>query len=181
MSLTIKRPEKVVSLCLDASLRAEWEAATARLADLMKRPADGRMTGNAEATALAAEVGDLEERMAADTARFRVRGLPRNKWAAHVAAHPPRKDDPADAQYQINTATFFDAVLAESIVDVEQAGESVTFDGAKDWLPLADDMTNGQYGEFVDAVLELNKGAAGIPFSRAAASLRSLASSASSD
>lgn len=182
MSLSVKRPEKVVQLCLDAALRAEWEALTKRLADEMKRPVqDDRLNQVSGAKDLARQVGEIEDRMAAETVEFTLRGMRRNDWAQKVAAHPPRKGDTADAQYQINTATFFDDVLAASIVDVTRAGSPIVFDPASEWSALADEMTNGQYSEFVDAVLELNRGAVGVPFSRAAASLRSPDSSGTSN
>lgn len=178
--LSIKRPEKVVPLCLDASLRAEWEKASADLAKVGQE-STGRLTGNAEAGRLAEVVRDVEARMLAEVVRFRLRGLRRDVWAALVAEHPARDGVAEDRAYGVNTATFFDAVMVDAVVDVtDNAGEPVEFAPA-DWQGLADEMTNGQYAEFVDALLELNKGATGVPFSRAAASLRNPASSETSN
>lgn len=185
MSIKIKRPEKVVPLCLDADLRAAWEAKVAELDQVKKVPAE-RLTGNAEATRLAGEVQGIEREMLGQVVRFRLRGLPRNVWAGLVTAHPVRDGNTGDRQFGVNTETFFDAVMGYSeggvstVVEVTQDDGPVEFDAGTEWLPLAEDMTNGQYAGFVDALVEINRAAVSVPFSRAAASLASPRSSETS-
>lgn len=169
--LSVKRPETWVPLCLDMSLRADWEALDEQLRKAQKSSgSDGRMTGNAEATRLAEEIRNLEDRMESETAKFRLRALPRNRWAELVAAHPPRDGDDDDKNVGLNRSTFFDAALVEPgvIVEVVQGGEPMEFDPVAEWESLADDMTDQQYTEFANAVFLLNRGKVSIPFSRAA-------------
>jgi hypothetical protein len=47
-------------------------------------------------------------------------------------------------------------------------GEALEFDAATEWGPLADDMTNSQYEDFVLAVLRVNAGRNEVPFSLSA-------------
>lgn len=177
MSLTIKRPEKVVPLCLDASLQAEWEQAEADLIQARKAPTGDRMTGNADVTRLAERVRDLESQMLAEVVHFRLRALPRSQWAQILAANPPT-DSADDKAFGANKAAFFDEVIPASVVGVTRGDEPVEFDPA-DWSALADEMTDRQWSDFADAVFTLNRGTVSVPFSRAA-SIVSRASSVSS-
>lgn len=165
--LAVKRPEKVVPLCLDASLRADWEQAEKALNDASKAGTD-RLTGQAEATRLAAEVQRLEKEMLAEVVHFRLRGLSRSRWAEIFSMNPPRKDDAIDRDFGANRETFYEAVIVESIVEVKRGDEVLEFDPEEEWGLLADDMTDGQYAEFADAVFVLNRGSVSVPFSRAA-------------
>lgn len=165
--LAVKRPEKVVPLCLDASLQADWEEAEKALTDARKATAGDRLTGQAEATRLAAEVKRLEDAMLAEVAHFRLRALPRSKWAELLATNPPT-DDADDKAFGANKAGFFEAVIPASIVEVKRGDEVLEFDPEADWSDLADDMTDRQYSDFADAVFVLNRGEVSVPFSRAA-------------
>ena len=176
--LSIKRPEKVVPLCLDASLQADWEQADRDLRDASKAAPSGRLTGNAEATRLAERVKALEAQMLAEVVHFRLRALPRSKWAEIVATNPPRDGDALDKTMGINREKFFDAVIPLSIVEVRRGDESVEFDPA-DWSALADEMTDRQYDDFVQAVFGLNRGEVSVPFSRAASSVNRASSESS--
>lgn len=168
--IQIKRPRKVVTLCLDAGLQAEWERATAELAAAQRgEVSDGRL--GSRVGSVAARVREIEERMRGAEAHFVLEGLRRDVWAQKVAAHPPRDGNDQDRSLGVNVSSFFDDVLELSVAEVTQGGEPVEFDPAVDWGPLADEMTDGQYGQFVEAVLELNRGATSVPFSRAASRL----------
>lgn len=169
--LSIKRPERVVPLCLNAALQAEWEQAEKSLAEARRRPAGDRLTGNAGAATLAEAVRDLEAQMLADVVHFRLRALPRSEWAKRLAAHPAKDDDPSDKAFGADKAGFFDDVIPASIVGVTRGDEPVDFDPATDWSDLADEMTDRQYSDFADAVFMLNRGEVSVPFSRAASSM----------
>lgn len=166
MSLTIKRPERVVPLCLDASLQAEWEQAEADLIQARKAPTGDRLTGNSDVTRLAEKVRDLESQMLAEVVHFRLRALPRSEWAQILASNPPT-DSADDKAFGANKVAFFDEVIPASVVAVTKGDEPVDFTPA-DWPALADEMTDRQWSDFADAVFVLNRGTVNPPLSRVA-------------
>lgn len=168
MALRITRPEKIVSLCTDAALQAEWEQANSDLINSVRESGDERLNGGNSKAALARAVQDIEQKMVESMVRFRLRARGRNEWAELVATHPPRPDNADDKARGVNTETFFDAVIADSIIEVTQNDEPVEFDPATEWLALADDMTDAQYAQFAEAIWVLNRGEVSAPFSRAA-------------
>lgn len=165
---TIKRPERLAPLCLDASLQADWEAAEAALTQARKAPPSAMMVGGSEVTALALVVTELEAKMLAEVVQFRLRAVPRSQWAEILAAHPPKPGNEEDKAFGADKGAFFDEVILKSIVGVTRADEPVDFDPVKDWPALADEMTDRQYSDFADAVFILNRGTVSVPFSRAA-------------
>lgn len=168
--LTIKRPYRDVTLRLDASLQAEWETAEAALIAARKKNSD--RLASAEVSRLAGTVQELEARMlASDVAVFRLQAVSRSLWAEVIAQHPPKKDDPEDTAFGADRAAFFDAIIPQSIIGVTQGGEPLEFDVADEWEQLADEMTDWQYSQFIEAVFVLNRGAVSVPFSQAASRL----------
>src|SRR5699024_7108268 len=107
MALKITRPEKVVTLCTDAALQAEWEEAQ-----------DARRAAGNSTVKLAHAVQDVGQKMLASTVRFRLRALRRSEWTERVAANPPRDDNADDKARGYNQETFYDDVIARSIVEV---------------------------------------------------------------
>lgn len=170
MAITIKRAEGTIEFCTDLQLRGDWETAQAELIAAQSSRSQRLVDGNlAEA---AAKVTDLETQMAESVLLFRLRAVPRKQWQETVAAHPPRDDNDSDQSMGVNISTFFDALLSTpgTIVSVNEkaTGKVVDFDPATDWQQLADDMTDGQYGEFATKVFELNRQSVARPFSVAA-------------
>jgi hypothetical protein len=169
MAITVKRVQGFVDFCTDLALRAEWEAAQEDLTT--SRQAGGDMLVDAASAEIALKVQELEKQMNASMLRFRFEALTRKQWDELAIEHQPREDNAADAQLGVNGSTFYDAVAAESLLSVNEkdTDKVVDFDPAKEWGPLADEMTNGQYGEFIEKFLELNKGRGSkVPFSRLA-------------
>jgi len=181
--LNIKRPETTVKLCLDMSLRADWERLDEQLREARKATTGDRLAGNTEANRLAEEIRELEQQMQAETVTFRLRAIPRTEWGALIAEHPAG-DSEEDKKIGFNRATFFDALLAR--VDDPEAkppttatirevtrhdGEPVEFDPAADWVPLADEMTDQQYSEIATAAFMLNRGKVSVPFSLVASKM----------
>lgn len=167
MALSIKRPERTVDLCLDASVQADWEQAERDLVEARQRPSQS-LVGNTDVTRLAEKIRGLEEAMRESVVHFRLRALPRSEWAAILARHPAG-DDEMDKRFGADRASFFEEVIPASIVGVtDNEGESVKFDPTKEWGDLADNMTDRQYSDFVDAALILNRGEVNTPFSPAA-------------
>lgn len=175
MTITVKRPEGVVQFCTDLALRGQWEDAN----EVLERVRTGEgedlrlvgdvATDNERVQAAAAVVQGLEAQMRASILRFRIRGLPRREWQELGEANPPNDEDPQDRAMGVHVATFFDAVAKVSIYSVNDAeGEPVDFDAKNEWDQLADDMTNGQWQEFADEFLRLNRQVTDAPFSRTA-------------
>src|SRR5699024_391792 len=85
-----------------------------------------------------------------------------------VAANPPRDDNADDKARGYNQETFYDDVIARSIVEVTQDGAAIDFDPLTEWEVLADEMTDAQYSKFAEAIFVLNRGEVSVPFSRSA-------------
>lgn len=173
MAISVKRARGYVDFCTDLSLRAQWEEATEELDAARRGPGADRLVS--DVTVKAARVRDIEEAMEATVVRFWIEALSGKRWRELGMEHPPRDDNEQDQAYGVNVSTFFDAVAVEpgcmfSAVE-KVSGAVVDFDPKTDWMGLADDMTDGQYGEFVQKFLTLNRGGNARPFSRAASSL----------
>lgn len=168
MALKITRPEKIVSLCTDAALQAEWEEAQDALANAPREVQDDRLNSGNSTVKLAHAVQEIEQKMLASTVRFRLQALRRSEWTERVAANPPRDDNADDKARGYNQETFYDDVIARSIVEVTQDGEAIDFDPLGEWEALADEMTDAQYSKFAEAVFVLNRGEVSVPFSRSA-------------
>lgn len=163
----LKRPTRLVSVCLDGDLTAEYESLQAQLTDARRaRLADGRV--NSPVAGLEKKQAELYAAQQEQTVTFQLRGLPRHEWDALKTANPARKDNDLDEQFGFNHSVLFDAVMESdgTIVEVTQAGEVVEFSKA-DWTELAPSLTDGQWGDFVSALAELNAGKQSVPFSLA--------------
>ena len=162
----ISLPERTVDLCLDGQAQADWEAAEAALADARKASVqDARMAGSPAVDQAARHVREVEERMAGSVLTFRLRAMRRADWAALLIKHPPADDAPADQRFGANRETFFADAIPSSVVAVTQGGDVVDFDVASDWGELAESMTDWQYNQFAEAVLQLNRSEVSVPFS----------------
>jgi hypothetical protein len=172
MSISVKRPEGSVDFCTDLALVDAWTAAAVHLEEVCGDDTDQRL-GDPAVGEAAAEVQRLEAEMKSATLRFRTRALGRRRWQELLEEHPPREDNKQDAAMSANVSTFFDAVAAESIFEVIDlsSGERLDFDPESEWLPLANEMTDGQYQAFVDEFLLENRGVTGAPFSQTASAL----------
>lgn len=165
MALTVKRPERLVKVCLDGSLVAEYEAVEAELAEARRKSVNDRRVNNPFA--------DLERRKAelflaqeAESVTFRIQALPRAVWSELRSDNPPRKDNDLDEHFGFNTDSLFDAAMQAdgAIVEVTKNGEPVEFSG-KDWPELSASLTAGQFGAFQVAIKDLNGGSNEVPFS----------------
>lgn len=168
MALVVKRPETRVPFCLDGDLKAAHEAAEAEFNAARNRSlADARL--NDPLKDLAQKVADLESEMKASTVSFLVRGMRRGDWNDLVAEHAPREGNALDKSYGFNVEALMTQAVPASIAGVENhAGETLDFDVKAEWEPLADDMTDSQYEDFVLATLRVNKGRNEVPFSLSA-------------
>ncbi|MBF6672446.1 hypothetical protein [Glutamicibacter sp. FBE19] len=164
----VKRPTRLVSVCLNGDLTAEFETVKDKLTEALRAAkADQRLNGS-PVRALEERHADLYAAQQEQTIVFKLRGLPRHKWDELKTAHPARNGHEVDEQYGFNTSTLFESVmLAEGTIDeVTQLDEPVEFT-AEDWAEIASELTDGQWGDFAQALVELNAGRQLVPFSSA--------------
>ncbi|MFV2094820.1 hypothetical protein ACFHW1_04925 [Micromonospora sp. LOL_014] len=158
-------PERTVPVCLQADLVAEHELAERQLAEATRRASDS-LAGGSGMREIAERIEALRVEMQDHTIDFRLRAMPRPRWKAFIAAHPPRKDDAGkvderDRAIGVNTETFFDALVRASVVEPEL--------DASDWDLLLDErLTDRQFDELADAAWGLNRRDVDVPFSPAA-------------
>lgn len=157
-----KRPERIVELCFAGDLRAEHEAAAAELERLDRTDlvAPSLVSGG-KRREVAARIEELEQRMLADSVRFRVRGVGRRAWTKLLAEHPPREGNDSDRGLGVNMETFFDAIVRASVIEPQLTDEQ--------WGELLDDaLTDAQFQALADAAWAVNRGSVDVPFSPAA-------------
>lgn len=167
-ALIIKRPETRVPFCLDGDLKAAHEATEADYNQQNNlRLSDDRFASSARKKA--EQLQAIEEQMKESTVTFIIRGLPRGEWAELTADNPPREKNTLDAQFGYNVETLMTTAIPRSIVKVtNNQGDELPFDTSVDWEPLAKEMTNSQYEDFVLAVMKVNAGRNDVPFSLSA-------------
>lgn len=156
-------PERSVPVCLRADLAADHEAADRELEQLVRNPPSS--LGGDGRGELRDRIAALEAEMKASTYPFRLRALPKPKFRALVAAHPPRRGDDGepdqrDAVIGLNAETFFDALIRACLLDP-------ALDDAQ-WADLEAKLTDRQYDDLSNAAWYLNRSEVDVPFSRAA-------------
>jgi hypothetical protein len=173
MLAAAKLPEKTVPVCLRGDLVAEHEEAERQLAEAEKL-ADVRdsLDGGGGIGELVEHLEALEAQMREHTLTFRLRAMPKPKFRALVAAHPPRKDDDgeveeADRYLGVNSQTFFDALIEACVVAPEL--------DADDWFRLIGPdgvLSDHQFDQLSTAAWGVNRHDVDVPFSRAASRLK---------
>lgn len=164
-----KLPQTSVPVCLRADLTADFEAAERELEALTKQPRKDDSLAGSPAGVLARRIEELQQEMAAATYPFVLRALPKSKWRALVAEHPPRKDEkgdplPEDSEVGIHRDAFLDALLKVSVIDPVMTEE--------EWAEFVEKITDRQYSDLCDEAWFLNRGEVSVPFSRVASLLR---------
>jgi hypothetical protein len=154
-------PERSVALCLHPDLTAELQDLERQLEEAeAKHRAAGSLAGG-DRVELAQQMEDVRARMKSHTVDFRLRALPRRRWTALVAEHPPRPDSERDKMLGLNEETFFESLVrectAEPILDDE------------DWQTLLDEaLSDAQWGLLTNAAWAVNARDVDVPFSRLA-------------
>ena len=165
-----QRPQRSVKVCLRGDLIAKWEAADRTLA----RAVEERRSSNSKEDGGLAELGEqvraVEAQMDEHADEWLLRAMPRHKFRALMAAHPPRKGEdgePIEGDRTFNRMTFWPALIRASVVSPELDDE--------DWLWLFGDdeaedgiLTDKQFSDLEDAAWFLNRGEVDVPFSHAA-------------
>lgn len=168
MPITIKRARRVVPLVTDMSLVAEHDQAKERFAALAaNKPLVNMEIPDASITEAAEAVREIEQQMAASRMAFTIEALPKKEFTEFEISHPPRDGNAEDANAGLNLAEA-DGLIALCIKSVQDNdGNPVDFDPATEWEPLAAELSDGQWLDFAQAVLEVNRGSQA-PFLRAA-------------
>lgn len=177
-----QRAERTVPICLRGDLVADWEAAEFEL----RRAQDQRLGADSKEDAglgaLADRVQALEAEMREHMENWRLRALPRFKFRALVAAHPPRKGEDGEVldedQLGLNRDTFFPALIRACLVHPHLDDDDwVWLLGSEDENGEDEDGEEGilsdrQVSDLQDAAWFLNRGEVAVPFSRAASFVR---------
>jgi hypothetical protein len=181
-----QRAQRSIQICLRGDLVAEWEAADRELnrAREERRGSDAKEDGGFGD--LVEKVRALEAEMREHTDEWVLRAMPRHKFRALVAAHPPRTDEnnepiEADRQIGLNRDDFFPQLIRASVVSPELDTEDWTWllghtdaertqliaDGKEDQIEDGI-LTDRQFGDLQDVAWFINRGEVDVPFSHAA-------------
>lgn len=142
-------PTKDVTLCLDAALSAERDAAMAELVKAREDDAK-RLAGNA-ARPIQKRIDDIEERMRDSLVTLRVTGLPFAEYNKCVHANPPRKGK----QEAFNPTTFFLYVARKSAKYIDDSGAHDI--SPEEWEQIEAGLTDGEHDTLANAVIEVNR------------------------
>lgn len=167
MGIKVTRPQATVEFITDAALALEHENAKAALSAVMREDHSAdTLAGSPRVRERAEAVTDLEQRIADSVVVFTLQAVSRKVYNELVAEHPAREGNADDKALGVNGETFFDALISASILRVNKKADNsvVDFDPADEWSDLADEMTDGQYAEFVTEVQQLNRGQVRAPF-----------------
>lgn len=155
-----KLAERSVELCLRGDLVAQMQELQRQLIEAeQQEKATGSLDGG-QARVLAEQVEALHEEMLDHSIDVRFRALPRRKWTALVAAHPPREDNDVDRAMGLNQETFFDAAIRACAAEP-------TFDEA-DWESLDGVLSDAQWNTLANAAWAVNARDVDVPFSQRA-------------
>ena len=156
-----KRREVSFSLCLAGDLVAEHQALEAELDALMNQ---GGWTAAPDddanpAVVLAAQILDVQKRMAEHTVDLRLRALKRAEWDGLLDAHPAREG--RDEAW--NLSSLLPAIIAACLCDPEMTEAQVD--------DLLDVINDGQRQALGAAAFEVNQEATTVPFSERASAV----------
>ncbi|HET6504764.1 MAG TPA: hypothetical protein VFG87_28780 [Amycolatopsis sp.] len=156
-------------VCTDQDLLTEYEELTARLDAAKDAPRDSLASGG-DVAGLTEQRDAVEERIAAKTVVLRLRALGRLRWKALKDEHAARKDGegnmvPADMFLRVNTDTFFEVAVRESLI------APVLDDETRDLL-LDEQINDAQWNDLGTLVWNLNEARVSVPFSSAASPSR---------
>lgn len=159
-------PEDQVPVCTRADLVAEWRRLGRDLTEAKARDAaDPRLAGGNTAT-LVERMEALRAQVDASTVVFRLRALPRKRWAELADAHPPRKEAGGtvhsdDQALGVNRETFLPALVRASTVEPQLKDET--------WAALLDPegdlLGEQQWRKLWRACWNLNMAEVDVPFS----------------
>lgn len=157
-----KLPEKTVPICLRGDLQASFEKLESQLVEAQRDRSDSLAAGG-RARELAEQIEALRQEMLNHTVTFTLRAVPRRRWTALVAAHPPRDDNQLDRSMGVNEETFTSVLIRECTVDPAMSAEQ--------WDRLDEALTEFQFQKLFNTAWSLNARDVDVPFSHAASTI----------
>jgi hypothetical protein len=119
-----------------------------------RRASEPAVDLDAEREAVKAKIAENVAKRSSGIVRLIFTAKNRKEFRRLVTEHPPREDDPLDAQTGFNVDTFGDALIKACLTRCENLdGKKVT----NRWDKWADEMTDGQWEEIFRKVLKLNR------------------------
>lgn len=180
-----KRAERTYPVCLRGDLNGDWQAANRELERAREKARSSDSKEGTDLGDLVDRVRAIEAQMLEHTEEWRLRALPKYKFRALVAAHPPRLGEdemPVDSDRMgVNRDTFFPELIRESLVSPDlddedflwlfghsdDEREQLVADGRGD--EIEDGILNDrQIGDLEDVAWFLNRDEVRVPFSHAA-------------
>lgn len=163
-----KLPRRTVEICLAGDLVAEFEQLERQLAEAGRVPASDSLEDSSGLVAIAEQIEALREQMREATETFVVQALPRPRYRALKAEHPPRQDDEGeviaeDRFMDANLDTLMEPLFRACLVEPEMDDET--------WAETVEWLSDRQYDDLMNAAIFVNKGGVSIPFSRAASAI----------
>jgi hypothetical protein len=163
--------ERGIPLCLRGDLVARYEDLDRQRDEAeqqAKRNADSLASGG-QARQLAEQMEALREQMRDSTVTFTLRALPRPKYRALLAAHPPRRGEdgeilPEDRENGLNNDTFWTPLIRACLAAPALTEEQLT-------RLLDEVLSDRQYEQLAIEALQVCRGEVDIPFSFAASRL----------
>lgn len=159
--------ERTVPLCLRGDLVAEFEALERDL-ERAQAKSSNSLAGTG-ASGIAVRMEALREQMQDSTVEFKLRGLPRPKYRALTAAHPPRqladgKVNPLDEGDGLNVDTFYDALIRACLIGPDLTESQLT-------RLLDEALSDRQFEQLAIGAVHCCRGSVDVPFSYAASKL----------
>jgi hypothetical protein len=156
-----KKPETKTKLCLRSDLQVRWEELETELkAEDQAEVATMAKAVSKRAKALAEEIRGLQAEMEKSTLELTLRAMDRAPWKELRAEHPPRPESPMDWRLGFNEETFYDALIAKSVVNPVFSADQMT--------ALLDSLTSGQFDKLANDAWALNRSDVSAPFSATA-------------
>jgi hypothetical protein len=159
-----KLAERSVALCLRGDLTAQLQELERQLQEAeATRQASGALSGGARSRELAEQIEALRAQMLEHTLTLTLRAVPRRRWTALIAEHPPRANDELDQQLRVNVDTFFAVAVRECTVDPAMT--------TAQWDKLDEKLSDAQWHTLTAACWAINARDVEVPFSRLASRL----------
>jgi len=156
-------PERSVDLCLRGDLVARWQELAREFVDAEREDKVHADLDGGKARPLAEQIAALQDEMREHSLVLKLHALPRRKWTALMAAHPPREDDKTDELLGLNRETFYDALVRACVAEPALDED--------DWAHLDEVLSDGQWQALNNAAWAVNARDVDIPFSRGASQI----------